>query len=157
MQVRNKKGFTLLEVLLVIALIGILIGTILVSVNPNRQLGQARNLTRKSDITTIYNALEYHSVKNRGVILNTITTSYQEICDTGTRKSTDALPSATYCDGKINLSLLVPTYINSIPKDSLSKVTSSTGYEVAKTSNNQISVRAKNPELGEIIAINPIP
>jgi prepilin-type N-terminal cleavage/methylation domain-containing protein len=157
MQVNIKnKGFTLLEVLLVIALIGILIGTILVSVNPNRQLAQARNLTRKSDITDIYNALEAYSVKNSANIVNTITTSYQEICDTGTRSTTNSLPSATYCDNKIDLRLLVPTYITSIPKDSRATGVANTGYEVAKTNTNQISIKAKNPELGESIVINPI-
>jgi prepilin-type N-terminal cleavage/methylation domain-containing protein len=156
MQIIKNKGFTLIEVLLVITLISILIGILLFSINPNRQLGQARNLTRKSDITTIYNALQYQRVKNRGVILNTITTSYQEICDTGTRMSTDALPTATYCNGKIDLRSLIPTYINSIPKDTQATGTGNTGYEVAKTSTNLISIRAKNSELGESIVINPL-
>jgi len=156
MKRNNKnKGFTLLEILLVITLIGILIGILLVSVNPNRQLAQARNLSRKSHITDIHTALEAHSIRNSGTILSTVTTTYQDICDTGTRTATDALPNTNYCNGKLDLRVLVPTYINSIPKDNQETVSGNTGYQVAKTPNNQISVRATRAELGESIVINP--
>lgn len=150
----KNKGFTLLEILLVMTLIGILIGILLVAINPNRQLAQARNLTRKKHITDIYNALELQKVKNRGVMLSTINTNYQEICDTGVRSITDALPSTSYCDGKIDLRVLVPTYIVSIPKDNNASGVGNTGYQVGKTESNQISIRSKNAELGQIIAIN---
>ena len=125
---KNKKGFTLLEILLVIALIGVLIAVTLVAINPNRQLAQARNLGRREDITNIYNAIEQYTIKNKGILPNSITTTYVEICDTGIRSSTDALPSVNYCDGKVDLRVLVPKYISSIPKDSQVTLSSSTGY-----------------------------
>lgn len=152
----TNKGFTLIEVILVITLIGILVGIVLISINPNTQLGQARNLIRKSHITDIYDALEVYNSKNSENNINSITTSYQEICDTGTRTINDSLPSSDYCAGKLDLRILVPNYIASIPKDNQVTGTGNTGYEVAKTSTNQISMRVKNPELGEIIAINPL-
>jgi prepilin-type N-terminal cleavage/methylation domain-containing protein len=50
---RLNKGFTLLEILLVITAIGILASTLLVAINPNRQTNQARNLVRNVDINNI--------------------------------------------------------------------------------------------------------
>jgi prepilin-type N-terminal cleavage/methylation domain-containing protein len=151
---KNKKGFTLLEILLVIALIGVLIAIALVAINPNRQLAQARNLGRREDITNIYNAIEQYTIKNKGNLPNSISTTYKEICDTGTRGVTDALPSENYCDGKVDLRVLVPKYISSIPKDSQVTLSSSTGYEVLKTATNQITMIAKKSELNQNIAIN---
>ncbi|MGA1047665.1 MAG: prepilin-type N-terminal cleavage/methylation domain-containing protein, partial [Minisyncoccia bacterium] len=53
-----KKAFTLLEILLVIAAIGILAAIVLIAINPTRQIAQVRNAQRRSDINTIYKALE---------------------------------------------------------------------------------------------------
>jgi|GEM_PF-1986043 prepilin-type N-terminal cleavage/methylation domain-containing protein len=157
MKITNKnKGFTILEIMLVITLMGILIGISIVLLRPNERVAATRNIVRKTDISNIYKALEYYKVKNKGIVLNTITTNYQEICDTGTLSSTDALPNANYCNGKLDLRVLVPTYIKSIPKDSQATDTASTGYELAKTSTNQVSIMAVNSELGQVIATNPI-
>ncbi|MEY3470937.1 MAG: hypothetical protein RLZZ223_287, partial [Candidatus Parcubacteria bacterium] len=40
---KNYKGFTLLEILLATALIGLLASIVLVAINPTRQLGMAQD------------------------------------------------------------------------------------------------------------------
>lgn len=148
------KGFTLLEILLVVALVGILAGIVLVSINPNRQLAQSRNLQRKIDIDNIYNAIEQYTVKNKGVLPSSITSNYTEICYTSNLKVTDSLPSTDYCNGRLDLRFLVPTYLKEIPKDNTVNPVNYTGYDLAKTSNNQITIRSNGAELNQIIIIN---
>ena len=137
---RVQKGFTLLEILLVIAAIGILAAIILVAINPNRQLAQVRNAERRSEINTIYKALEQYLI-DKGSYPTGITTSIQDICING---------NTTNC---VNLGVLVPDYIAAIPIDP-----GGGAYRVViNTSNNRVSVYASNAELGQGIGVNDRP
>ena len=130
---KQNKGFTLLEILLVIATIGILAAIVLVAINPNRQLAQARNAQRRADINTIYKALEQYLI-DKGSYPNSINTNFKEICNTGSQKSTDTLNPTTLCDNKADLRVLVPTYLASIPTAPSGGV-----YRVGLNSNNKIN------------------
>ena len=146
---RAKRGFTLLEILLVIAAIGILAVIVLVAINPNRQIAQVRNAERRSEINTIYKAIEQYLIDNKGYPSGIIETS-KNICNTGLRSKIDDLPALNYCDGKADLRVLVPTYLAAIPVDP-----SAVNYQVSiNSSNKKICVNAPSAELGEIILIN---
>jgi prepilin-type N-terminal cleavage/methylation domain-containing protein len=54
---QNQKGFTLIEILLVVAAIAILAGIVIVAINPAKQLGDTRNASRNSAVNTILNAI----------------------------------------------------------------------------------------------------
>jgi prepilin-type N-terminal cleavage/methylation domain-containing protein len=75
MTTKQNKGFTLLEILLVIAAIGILAAIVLVAINPNRQLSQARNTVRQADINTIQKAVEQYLIENGSYPSSISTTS----------------------------------------------------------------------------------
>lgn len=145
-QYTNRKGFTLLEILLTVTLIGILASIVLITISPSRQINQARNLVRNADINNIYNALEQYNTYNGEVSTLNISNNYTEICDTGSLTTEDSLPSVNYCEGKIDLRVLVPIYLIKIPKDIDTSV-GSTGYELAKGFNDQISLRSNKEEL----------
>jgi prepilin-type N-terminal cleavage/methylation domain-containing protein len=150
MTTKQNKGFTLLEILLVIAAIGILAAIVLVAINPNRQIAQARNTVRQADINTIQKAVEQYLIEN-GSYPSSISVTPGYICNTGTEQ----VNGSTNCSGRADLRELVPTYIAGIPKDPQSTGTN-TGYIVAiNPDNNKVSIQASLSERG-ILVINPL-
>jgi prepilin-type N-terminal cleavage/methylation domain-containing protein len=122
---RANKGFTLLEILLVIAAIGILAAIVLVAINPNRQIEAARQAKRRSDINTITKAIQQYSIDNNGQYPAEIETGAKAICQIGNTPT-----------GCIDLStFLVPDYLAAIPEADtnsyyIRKNTSGTSIEV---------------------------
>jgi type IV pilus assembly protein PilA len=140
----SQKGFTLLEILLVIALIAILAGIVIIAINPAKQLAEGRNSQRWSNINTILNATYQYALDNNGAIPSTITTTSTEICKT-----------AATCTGLIDLSVLTASekYIVSMPTDPNSSTTNGTGYHIVKTANGRITVSATHAENSATISV----
>ena len=59
-EIKLKTGFTLVELLIVIAVIGILAGGIIAIVNPADQFKRARDANRKADLSQIQKSLEVY-------------------------------------------------------------------------------------------------
>jgi prepilin-type N-terminal cleavage/methylation domain-containing protein len=112
---RVKKGFTLLEILLVIAAIGILAAIVLVAINPAKQIEAARTAQRRADINNITKAIQQSIIDNAGVypggMVNMSTNGSRVVCKTGT----EPVGGATDCTGFADLRVLVPTYMAGIP------------------------------------------
>jgi prepilin-type N-terminal cleavage/methylation domain-containing protein len=150
MQIKtNRKGFTLLEILLVIAAIGILAAIVLIAINPNKQLAQARDTARQSDINAIQKGLDQYLIET-GAYPNTLNSTSGYICNTGTEQ----VGGGTNCSGRIDLRVLVPNYIAAIPRDTQA-TGSSTGYNIViNPNNNKIAIQADLAER-KSISINP--
>ena len=149
MEKRKGKGFTLLEILLVIAAIGILASIVIVAINPLRQIGKAENAARLSGINTIQKALDQYYIANGSYPEGIIEGDYTEICETGDEPGGSTI---TNCEGKIDLRSLVPIYIAAIPSDPKGG-----GYRIAiNPANNGVSLYADQAVLGETIEQNPI-
>ncbi len=128
---KQNKGFTLLEILLVIAAIGIIAAIVLVAINPNRQIEAARQAKRRTDINSITKAIQQYSIDNNGQYPTGIDTGAKPICQTGNTPT-----------GCIDLStFLVPDYLAALPEaDSnryyIRKNTSGTSIEVSHPKDN---------------------
>ena len=143
MKIKTRKGFTLLEVLLVVAMIAILAGIVILAINPNKQLGETRNDQRRSDVNTILSAVYQYSIDS-GSLPSTITTTQTEICKTGGT-----------CTGLISLSDLTASgkYLVSMPIDPTGSSTNGAGYEIKKDSNNRVTVVAPDAEQSATISV----
>jgi len=136
----TRGGFTLIEILLVVAAIAILAGIVIFAINPTKQLGETRNAQRRADLNTILNAVYQYAIDNNGTIPASITTTQTEICKTG----------AISCAGLIDLSVLTDSekYLTSIPFDPTGSSTNGAGYEIKKSSNGRIIIVAPDAEQG---------
>jgi prepilin-type N-terminal cleavage/methylation domain-containing protein len=145
---KNEKGFTLIEVLLVIAIIAILAGIVILAINPNRQLAQSNNAQRSSDVTTLLNAVYQYSIDNDGTLPASVSAlvadTPTEICNAGGD-----------CDGLVDLGVLTQnqTYLTELPADPTAATTDGTGYEIERSANNRVTVSAPSAQNSETITV----
>lgn len=71
MKIKNLKGFTLVELLIVIALIGILSVAVLATINPIEQANKARDAKFKNDVAEVLGALERYYASQSNYPWNT--------------------------------------------------------------------------------------
>lgn len=143
---KKQDGFTLLEILFVVAILAILASIVIIAMNPGKQLSESRNSQRQADVNTILNAVYQYSLDNNGTVPSNITTTETEICATG----------ASNCTSLVDLSGITTNekYIISVPKDPQCNTTCSTngtGYKISKSSNGRLTVTAPAAEQGRTI------
>lgn len=141
----KRKGFTLIEILLVVAAIAILAGIVILAINPTKQLADTRNAQRRVDVNTILSAVYQYSIDNSGTTPSSISSTATEICQTG----------SSSCSSLVDLSVLTDneTYLTAIPSDPSASSASGVGYTISKSSNGRITVAAPDAEQGASISV----
>jgi len=173
MKVTHKKGFTLIELIIVVAIIAILASAAFVAINPAKRLGEANNAKRWSDITALLNAVLTFVADNNGnfpnaniglgntaalPVSNTYGIGIGDGCMStvwgsgGTSLNgcgiTGSQATTTSVVGCANLTAsLVDTYLPTIPQDpTLGPYHASwTGYYIYRSAGNRVTVGACLP------------
>lgn len=58
LRMTGLKGFTLIEILIVIAVLGVLAGAVVVAINPVEQVARAKDSQRKTAVSSLYKAVQ---------------------------------------------------------------------------------------------------
>lgn len=139
----RRKGFTLMELLIVIGIIAILAAIVIIAINPGRQLAQARNSQRWSNVNTMLNAIHQQAIDNNGTV---------SVAITATCPATQAIDSGPGGAGA-DLSGLVPNYTAAIPTDPQDATGVDTGYTVCITGSRvTVGTKTTPAELGVTIS-----
>lgn len=135
---RNSKGFTLIEILVVIGIIAILATIVLIAINPARQFAQSRDSQRTSNVNAILNAIGQYIADHKGTL------------PTLPAKGAAAVEIASPLCGE-----LVPIYLPALPTDPNSTkkgatittcsdaVTDAVKYTVMQDNNGRITVSSQ--------------
>lgn len=147
----KKRGFTLLEILLVVAAIAILAGIVIVAINPNKQLGDTRNAQRRADVNTVLNAVYQYTIDNGGILPTMPEGSCSLVAENEICK---ASPTGD-CSAGVNLSVLITdqTYLTALPIDPTVSSTDGTGYYISKSANGRVTVCAPSAEQEASISV----
>lgn len=147
---KKQKGFTLVELLIVIAVIAILAAVAFVAIDPATRFKEARNSERWSNAASILEAIQQYIVDNSGSLPTAISApssgyNYYVIgTDTGTPACT-ALGAVTIAYADMT-SALVTRYFASIPYDPSTGDAGDTQYYLTIDSSNHITIGACAPE-----------
>ena len=146
---KPKSGFTLIEILIVMAIIAMLAAVVIIAINPARQFAQARNTQRWAAVNSILNAVHQNMIDNRGTWNSTG-------CGASLPSTATVIKNS---DGVDLCACLVTTYLASLPYDpKTGSYTSCAGYDTGYTiyqdaTTGRITVAAPQAELTQSIAV----
>jgi type IV pilus assembly protein PilA len=147
-KIKKLSGFTLLELLLVMGILGVLASVLTVAINPGRQFAKARDVQRESDLQVIVATIFQYASEHSG-----------SLPDTDGDPDTSDFPTSMTCIGTDASCFdlagagdtgdeIVPVYMVEFPKDPKRLETSApgtdanTGYQIMVDTNGHIHASA---------------
>lgn len=124
-----KEGFTLIEVLLIVAILAILIGIILMKIKPMKRQIEALDVQRKADALSIQSAATQFTIETVSLPPGTpigTEADAKDICQSGLT-GTGCLAAPV---NGVDLSTLAPVYLVRIPLDPAMSGSTVTGYRL---------------------------
>ena len=128
---KYQQGFTLLEVIMVIAALSILTIIWIYTTDPIRTINKVADVRIQSDVADLEKGLQEYLFVNESYPV-TISTSAEQICNTGSDTITR---SAIDCDGFVDLRPLVPSIMTEIPRHpDVAETSGGSGYAIQRNS-----------------------
>lgn len=119
-------GFTIVEMLLIIAIIGILATIVMMTVNPPKQIKKAENVRHVSGQQAVRDAVEQY-------YLDTDANPNDAQLPTGFGQAMPICAAGVTADPTcVNMDLLAPTYIAAIPRDPTEPNPNYSGFKIYK-------------------------
>src|SRR3989344_2631866 len=134
----SRRGFTLIELLLVIGIIGLLSSIVIIAINPTKQLDDAKDAQRRSDVKAILDAVHQYVIDrgNLPTLPNgnqAIPTTSRQICAESASASTTCTnppKNGVFLDSLVDLDFLVDLPID--PDGPISTQTWGTNYFIIR-------------------------
>ena len=147
-----SRGFTLIEILVVIGIIAVLASVVLVAINPSRQFKLARDSQRVSNVNALLNAIGQNIAEHHGVFY----------CDTAVTSLPTDPTILKFTAGSTGVNYgpcLVPTYISLLAFDPgatgahyASTTDYDTGYKISQDTLGRVTVSAEG-EITPVISV----
>ena len=147
MKGKKYAGFSLIEILVVVALMVILATITIVAINPAKNFRDTRDAQRSADVLQILNAVTQYTSEEGHTLadLGTISTCPTETCiGTGTA-CVDLAGDGT--------NKLVEEYIVEIPMDPSERDATDTGYSICQTVSGRVQISATPETQGKTIVV----
>ncbi len=160
----TKKGFTFIELIVILAIVGLLVAFVFVALNPTDRLEQAHDAVRQTDVEKILSALEAYQADHEGSDLPTVSALENENvymivdgamavgCDDQNAACDTSVTDDTAC---VDLGELADTYLSVVPVSPSGHVTwdhgsvdgdTGTGYTLQTQEGGVIHIRACESE-----------
>jgi len=138
----NNKGFTLVELLVVLGILVILLTIVLIAINPAKQFSETNDVRRKNDVLAILNAVQQYAIDHNGDLPSGI----------GSSARTLSSGDLDICDS------IVTRYIATLPFDPEGGHFDDcndydTKYRIYKGDDNRLTVEAPNAQGDEDIKV----
>jgi len=151
---KNKKAFTLIELLIVIAIIAIIAGIVFVALNPLARFAAARTSRRWADASAIMTAIKVSQIDNGGSYVTSVAALQNGLTymiGTSTNGGMQACSTTISTSSAVDLTALVTGgYLGSVPVSPNGNFTyyngSTTGYTLTKATSGLITITACDSE-----------
>lgn len=137
-----KKAFTLIELIIVMAILAILISVVATAVDAPRSFAKTNDVQRISDIRNILNAIHEYTIDHKGILPPGLSINEQQLGNSVSgcvNLNRGCNVTNNIC---LDLSTTLADYFKTIPKDPVNGSSAKTNYSVSINSKNIVTIKA---------------